>query len=105
MSANTAATFSSFGKPVVSTIKPPFGSKDLRFDGKIELKEYFNREPGPGTYENKAETFEQGTNELMDRLKGLDGKLIDMGFTSLEKRFKPNAEMLSCDPNIDVGPG
>ena len=28
-----------------------FGTKQRRFDAKLELKEYFNREPGPGAYE------------------------------------------------------
>ena len=27
-----------------------FGTKQRRFDAKLELKEYFNNEPGPGTY-------------------------------------------------------
>jgi hypothetical protein len=31
--------------------RPSFGAKELRFDGQLELKEYFNRDPGPGTYE------------------------------------------------------
>lgn len=30
--------------------RPSFGAKELRFDGQLELKEYFNRDPGPGTY-------------------------------------------------------
>lgn len=53
MSMNTAASFTSFAKKSASSIKPPFGSKDLRFDGKLELKEYFNKEPGPGCYSEK----------------------------------------------------
>jgi hypothetical protein len=35
-------------------IRPPFGGKELRFDGVEDLKEYFNREPGPGTYEAES---------------------------------------------------
>jgi len=27
-----------------------FGAKNKRFDAKLEMKEFFNREPGPGTY-------------------------------------------------------
>jgi hypothetical protein len=45
----------------------------LRFDGKLELKEYFNKDPGPGTYNEKVDTFEKNTEVLADRLKGLDG--------------------------------
>ena len=30
-----------------------------RFDAKLELKEYFNREPGPGAYENIVPIEEQ----------------------------------------------
>jgi hypothetical protein len=29
-----------------------FGVKQRRFEAKLDLKEYFNKEPGPGTYEN-----------------------------------------------------
>lgn len=32
-----------------------FGNKQRRFDAKIELQEYFNKDPGPGAYENKNE--------------------------------------------------
>lgn len=71
---NTAASFSSFStKSFNSAHKVPFNSKDLRFDGKLELKEYFNKDPGPGTYDEKVETFEKNTELLAERLKGLDG--------------------------------
>lgn len=64
MSMNTAASFSSFSKKSISAIKPPFGSKDLRFDGKLELKEYFNKEPGPGCYEDKNLTMQHNALEI-----------------------------------------
>jgi hypothetical protein len=102
---NTAASFSSFAKKSVSSIKPPFGSKDLRFDGKLELKEYFNKEPGPGCYSEKKDTFEQNTYDLVSRMKGLDGQPIIQDFQYKEKRFRVSADMLTSDPTIMVGPG
>ena len=51
------STYSSFIDRSKSKIVPPFGSKDLRFDGKLELMEYFNRDPGPGTYSENASTI------------------------------------------------
>ena len=48
---STDSSFSSFAhaasKPKKDMI---FGTKQRRFDAKLELKEYFNNEPGPGTY-------------------------------------------------------
>lgn len=32
----------------------PFGQISKRFDAKLDLKGYFNREPGPGTYTNST---------------------------------------------------
>jgi hypothetical protein len=55
---------------------PPFGSKDLRFDGKLELKEYFNRDAGPGTYSETASTVESSLNSELQKLKHFDGTLI-----------------------------
>jgi len=50
-SLSTQASFSSFA-PASQKVKKEqqFGIKSRRFDAKIELKEYFNREPGPGAY-------------------------------------------------------
>ena len=105
-SKNTAASFSSFTtRSFNSAIKVPFGSKDLRFDGKLELKEYFNKDPGPGTYEDKVDTIEKYSEAVAEKLRGLDGQLIVQDFTSKERRFKPSAEMLQTDPMITVGPG
>ena len=55
---------------------PPFGSKDLRFDGKLELKEYFNRDAGPGTYSETASTVESSLNSELQKLRHFDGTLI-----------------------------
>lgn len=45
------SSFSSFAT-TQSSQGQQFGVKQRRFDAKIELKEYFNREPGPGAYMN-----------------------------------------------------
>lgn len=42
--------FTSFDDKSKSKMPAPFGSKDLRFNGKMELMEYFNKDPGPGSY-------------------------------------------------------
>ena len=73
ISSETGLTFTSFDKKAVSQSKPPFGSKDQRFAGKLELKELYNRDPGPGTYSENASTIESSLNSNMDKLKGLDG--------------------------------
>jgi len=54
-SLSTASTFSSFADASTKLKKEQqFGTKQRRFDAKIELKEYFNRDPGPGGYLNVA---------------------------------------------------
>jgi len=66
----------------------PFGSKDLRFNGKMELMEYFNKDPGPGTYGNeKNSTVEQHMVETMNRLQN-KGEPVDQQFMNKERRFK-----------------
>lgn len=57
MSLSSAHSMSSLHRKTSSSAHPPFGSKDLRFDGKLELKEFFNKDAGPGTYEDKTNTF------------------------------------------------
>ncbi len=66
---------------------PPFNSKDLRFDGKLELKEYFNREAGPGTYSENASTVESSLNSEMNKLKHFSGHQIVKTFNNKAKRF------------------
>jgi hypothetical protein len=105
MSVKTAASYTSFSVKSATVAKPPFGSKDLRFDGKLELKEYFNREPGPGTYDDKEYTFEKNTLDIVERLKGLDGQPIVQDFTSKDRRFKLAGDMVQQDPAITIGPG
>jgi hypothetical protein len=47
---STNTSFSSFAKSTKTNREQQFGTKQRRFDAKIELKEYFNKDPGPGTY-------------------------------------------------------
>lgn len=75
--SETGLAFSSFKTKQVSHSKPPFGSKDQRFAGKLELKELYNRDPGPGTYSENASTIESSLNSQMGKLKGLDGNVIE----------------------------
>lgn len=84
---------------------PPFNSKDLRFDGKLELKEYFNRDAGPGTYSETHSTVESSLQSEMKKLKHFDGSEIIKQFNSKQKRFIPTTEMVTVDPNVQVGPG
>ena len=49
--------------------RPSFGSKELRFDGQLELKEYFNRDPGPGTYIENVSTVEQSLSAELKAIK------------------------------------
>lgn len=55
----------------------PFGSKDLRFNGKMELMEYFNKDPGPGSYSDEKQlTVESHMQETINRLQN-KGEPID----------------------------
>jgi hypothetical protein len=63
--SQSSNTFTSFVSNSKSQQVPPFNSKDLRFDGKLELKEYFNRDAGPGTYSENASTVESSLNSEM----------------------------------------
>ena len=38
--------------------RPGFGQKEIRFDGQLDINEYFNKKPGPGTYLENALTVE-----------------------------------------------
>jgi hypothetical protein len=77
-----------------------------RFDGKLELKEYFNRDAGPGTYSDTASTMESSLNSEMKKLQHFDGKTeILMQFNSKARRFIPTADMIQTDPRLVAGPG
>ena len=57
---STDASFSSFATASKKMRKEMnFGTKQRRFDAKLELKEYFNREPGPGAYTSHKEIDEE----------------------------------------------
>ena len=105
MSSDNGLTFTSFKPKQVSQAKYPFGSKDQRFAGNLELKELYNKDPGPGTYSEDASTIASSLNSQMEKLKGLEGQNIEQNFTSKQKRFQLIPEMLTSDPRIQVGPG
>lgn len=99
-SLSTNTSFSSFGTASTKAKKEQqFGVKQRRFDAKIELKEYFNREPGPGAYSMTEPMDEQTAAESYSKKGMLNG------FVSKANRFQPTSEMMHCDPSIQVGPG
>ena len=71
----------------------------------MELKELYNKDPGPGTYSENASTIESSMASQMSKIIGLNGQVFEKDFSSKEKRFVPSAEMLTTDPRINVGPG
>ena len=79
-------SFSSFQSKQTTTFNPPFGSKEQRF-GQNELKELYNKDPGPGTYSENASTIESSLASNMMRQVGLNGQVFDSNFTSKQKRF------------------
>ena len=50
-------------------MRPAFGAKELRFDGQMELKEYFNRDPGPGHYTEKNSMMEESLSSELKKIK------------------------------------
>lgn len=100
----TARSFSSFNTKANTVMNPPFGSKEQRF-GQMELKELYNKDPGPGTYSENASTIESSLASTMQKMVGLNGNFFEKDFTSKQKRFVQEADMLTSDPRINVGPG
>ena len=41
----------------------------------------------------------------MQKLRHFDGTMIQKTFNNKAKRFQPTADMMQCDPKIQVGPG
>lgn len=76
-STNTSSHFTSFTGNSKSRAPAPFGSKDLRFNGKLELMEYFNKDPGPGTYSEFNECLETNINADLEKMRGLYGQQVD----------------------------
>ena len=94
--------------------RPSFGSKELRFDGQLELKEYFNRDPGPGTYNEQENTVENSLSSELKAIKNMakhaalqkkDINIVQSSFLSKQKKFIPVAGTQTTDPLITVGPG
>ena len=48
----------------------------------MELKELYNKDPGPGTYNEKVKTVELDAKTQQKRLVGLHGQACDKDFTS-----------------------
>ena len=97
---STNASFSSFANASSKLKKEcTFGVKTRRFDAKLELKEYYNKDPGPGTYENFQHIDEVQNLESVSKRGYLNG------FASKGNRFHIDADMLASDPNITTGPG
>lgn len=71
----------------------------------MELKELYNRDPGPGTYSENASTIESSLASQMKNLIGLNGQIFEKDFTSKQKRFVQDTDMLTTDPRINVAPG
>ena len=72
----TARSFSAFTTKQVTAQNPPFGSKEQRF-GQPELKELYNKDPGPGTYSENASTIESTMASQMGKMVGLNGQVYD----------------------------
>ena len=96
--------FSSFQTATTTQYYPSFGAKEQRF-GQMELKELYNKDAGPGTYSENASTIESSLASTMSRQVGLNGVVHDSNFTSKQKRFIKDTDMLTSDPRINVGPG
>lgn len=71
----------------------------------MELKELYNKDPGPGTYSENASTIESSLASHMKASVGLNGQYFDKDFSSKQKRFVKDTDMLTTDPRINVGPG
>ena len=71
----------------------------------MELKELYNKDPGPGTYSESASTIESSLASQMTKMVGLNGQVFNQNFTSKQKRFVQESDMLTTDPRINVGPG
>ena len=108
--------FSSFrqAEHTENPIRPAFGAKELRFDGNIDLKEYFNREPGPGehTFINNtlSQTIQHESKQvklrtLIANIKKKDYTSLAPSFLSRQSKFKKHPMNNVTDPNINLGPG
>jgi hypothetical protein len=50
-------------------LRPGFGQKQIRFDGQLDINEYYNKKPGPGTYQENALTVENTAYFEAQKLK------------------------------------
>jgi hypothetical protein len=77
----------------MSKTNKSFGTTTKRFDSKFELKEYFNLEPGPGTYCSQSTTtggelslMSSSTNLYSNTTHNTQG--FGNGFVSKTSRFQ-----------------
>jgi hypothetical protein len=100
--SNREYGFSSFNTYSEDPVRPSFGAKGLRFDGQLELKGFFNRDPGPGTYSESASTVESSLASEMKQIKEMskmailqkkDINVVQSSFLSKQKKFLPIAEL------------
>ena len=78
-----------------------FLSTEKRFDQNYEMKEIFNKDPGPGTYSNS--TAESSVMTGISSQTNTQG--YGNGFVSKTERFKEMPMNQTKDPQITVGPG
>lgn len=73
--SQTARSFSAFEPKAGTVLNVPFGAKEQRF-GQTELKELYNKDPGPGTYSENASTIESSMASQMTKMVGLNGQVV-----------------------------
>lgn len=101
--------FTSFGRATAeypeNVHRPAFGGKELRFDGQLELKEYFNRDPGPGTYSENHSKIEGSLASELKKIRMQALGKAPVGFATRQKKFKHIPNGTVPDPSINVAPG
>lgn len=85
-SSESCEVYSSFiqaAKPSTAASNKSFNTTTKRFDRKMDMKEFFNREAGPGTYSvSTAESSQMGSMSV-NNMQGFGN-----GFASKTERFK-----------------
>ncbi|CDW91055.1 UNKNOWN [Stylonychia lemnae] len=93
--------FSSFISNTQTANNKSFNATNKRFDTNQEMKELFNKDPGPGSYSlSTAESSVMTGSTASQSTKG-----VGNGFVSKTERFKETGMHQIIDPLITVGPG
>eukprot|EP00347_Sterkiella_histriomuscorum_P014154 403361955 len=96
------SSFISASHTLNHTSNKSFNATGKRFDTTYEMKELFNKDPGPGTYSiSTADTSVMGGSSVASQ----STKGVGNGFVSKTQRFKEMAMNQIIDPLITVGPG